>query len=82
MGIVFAIFLSVGGVLSLAAYNGTYHFSNGPNCGPIDVLGYNFNVDIDCLTFSRGELLIAIACFGLAVLTLIFGRGNSEHSRW
>lgn len=82
MAAILAIALALGGVVMLAAYNGTAHVYNGIGCGPIDVFGYAFSVDMDCVTISNAELVAAVACFGLAVLVLAFGRGGSEHSRW
>ncbi|MGI8825725.1 MAG: hypothetical protein ACR2JC_08775 [Chloroflexota bacterium] len=76
------IALCLGGVSMLAAYNGTIHANLGTSCGPIDVFGYAFNVDIDCLTVSRAELLLTVICFALATIIIIFGRGGREHSRW
>lgn len=82
MAVVLAIVLTIGGVLSFAAYNGTAHVYTGVGCSPIDVMGYTFSVDLDCVTISRAELLVGAACLGLAVLVIAFGRGGSEHSRW
>ncbi|GAC1322546.1 MAG: hypothetical protein NVSMB22_09410 [Chloroflexota bacterium] len=82
MAVILAIVLGFAGVCAFAAYNGTSHFYNGSGCGPIDILGYTFAVDIDCVTTSRAELLMGVVCLTLAVFVIIFGRGGSEHRRW
>ena len=81
MGYVAALLLLVGGVIAVAGYNGTPDL-NAASCGPIDVFSYSFFVDVDCATMRTGELIVAFACFLLAIFALFNARSRGEHRRW
>jgi hypothetical protein len=81
MGYVAALLLLIGGVISIAAYNGTPDFS-AASCGPIQLFSYSFVVDVDCLTMRTGELIAAFACFLLAIFAMFNARSRGPHRRW
>lgn len=76
-----AVILCLVGIAWLAARNGT-PVGSGPTCGPIDVFGYIFTVDIGCDLASKIELGAAILCFALAAIALLTRRSGSDLSRW
>jgi hypothetical protein len=79
--VIAAIILCLVGVAWLAARSGT-PAGNGPTCGPIDVFGYTFTVDIGCDLASKIELGAAIVCFALAVIALLTRRSGGDLRRW
>jgi hypothetical protein len=76
-----AIILCLVGIAWLAARNGT-PAGNGPSCGPIDVFGYTFTIDLSCDLASKIELGAAIVCFALAAIALMTRRSRGDLSRW
>jgi hypothetical protein len=81
LGYLVGVLLAAGGAVCIFAYRGT-PTGPGPNCGPIDVLGYVFSVDLDCTTMQTFELIAAFSCFVLAVLAVVNARTRGIHSRW
>lgn len=76
MGIVFAIVFLALAIASLAAYGGTPHGATSI-CSPINAFGRTFTVHTDCRYISLGEIVLAVACFILAVLAVLSARPRS-----
>ncbi len=74
MGFILAIIFLAIGVVTLVAYGGTPHGGPTTNCGPIDFFGHSYTVSADCRYVSAGEITIAIACFLLAVISVLLAR--------
>ena len=72
-GLLALMFLAAA-VFSFVAYNGTPHNGTSPQCGPLDLFGQTFTVPFGCADFSKGEIILAIACLLMALLSAIAAR--------
>ena len=72
--IILALLMMGLGLLVIVLYNGTPHSSIGQSCSPIHFFNFYGSASVSCKDLSRGEIIGAIACFVLAVLTVVTAR--------